>query len=80
MEKRIDDVVHRMDDGRWIVAHWDERSAQWKSSNIDERPFSEYLYSCARSLQGLVKLGIRTYATRKEAEAAARECYLIAED
>jgi len=25
-------------------------------------------------------LGIRTYATREEAEAAARECYLIAEE
>lgn len=52
---QIDDVVHQMDDGRWIVEHWDEQSAQWRSSNIDEPPFQGYLYSCAGSLQGLAR-------------------------
>jgi len=80
MRTKIDDVVHQMDDGRWIVAYWDDRSAQWRSSDIDEPPFPNYLYSCAGSLQGLANLGIRTYATREKAEAAARECYLIAEE
>jgi len=77
---QIDDVVHHMDDGRWIVAHWDAQSAQWRSSDITERPGPEYRYSYAGTLHDLARIGIRTYATRAEAEVAARECYLIAEE
>ena len=77
MKKRIDEVVHELN-GRYIVAHME--GGQWRSSDIDEPPFPGYRYSYAGSLQGLADLGIRTYATRAKAEAAARECYLIAEE
>lgn len=79
MEKRIDEVVHELN-GRYIVAHWDAQSAQWRSSDITERPGPEYRYSYAGTLHDLARIGIRTYATRAEAEVAARECYLIAEE
>lgn len=76
METKIADVVHEVE-GRYIVAHRDERGAQWQSSDIGERPFEGYRYTYAGSLEGLVREGIRTYATREEAVAAAHEAYLI---
>jgi hypothetical protein len=70
-ERQIASMVHELDGGRWIVAQHDRRNAQWTSSNLPGAEQS-YRYSYARTLAGLVSLGIRTYATKSGARAAAR--------
>jgi hypothetical protein len=67
--------IHQMKSGRWIVATWDERGSQWRSSNIGTAPFQGYCYTSARSLEGLAMLGIRTYAKRSSAERAAKRIF-----
>jgi len=61
--------------GRWIVAAWDERGAQWKSSDLAD-PAATYCYSVGKTLGALAMLGIRTYPTAAKARAALRrfEC------
>lgn len=67
--------VHQLKNGRWIVAHWSDAHSEWQSSNIERVPFQGYVYSVARSLEGLASVGIRTYSTRASAGRAARRVY-----
>ena len=54
--------------GRWIRAQWDERGAQWTSSDLrPSHAFQGYRYTYARTLAGLAGEGIRTYATEQAA-------------
>lgn len=76
----LDDVVHEMLDGRWIVAHWDERSNQWRSSNIRQKPFDSYTFTTSNTLEGLARMGIRTYQSRSGAVNAARKHYCFIKD
>ena len=81
--------VHQIDAGpaagRWIRAQWDERGAQWTSSDLrPSHAFQGYRYTYARTLAGLAGEGIRTYATEQAARgepegegddaSAAEEC------
>lgn len=71
----MSDTIHTLKSGRFIVAHWNERTAQWQSSDIGSEPFQGYCYTYARTLEGLAAEGIKTYATRSAAAEAAAECY-----
>ena len=84
MASTFDKYVHDLTahgvvaDGRYVVAEWSDLHCQWQSSN--RRPpagmETTYVKSHARTLRTLVfDCGIRTYATRKAALAAARRCY-----
>lgn len=52
--------------GRWVVASWNSRTAQYTSGDHSS-PAQGYCYTYARSIGGLVSEGIRTYRTRGEA-------------
>jgi hypothetical protein len=70
--KRQRTDVHRMKNGRYIVAKWDDRQAQFRSSNIERVPFQGYVYSYGPTLESLAKIGIRTYALRSSAVRVAK--------
>lgn len=69
----VDAQIQETDDGRYMIAAWSERQAQWQSSDLPKsRREQSYRYTYARSLIGLCSLGIRTYPTRARARAALR--------
>lgn len=67
--------IYKLNNGRYIVASYDDRNHQYQSSNI--RPGysgmgQAYCYSYARNLEQLARIGIKTYATRAAARRALR--------
>ena len=73
MKSRVDHLVHECN-GRWVVAEWDDARDQYvgDSATGARAVGSAYRYTVARTLAGLVSLGVSTYATRAAALAAAR--------
>jgi hypothetical protein len=62
--------------GRWVLASWNERHAQYGSSDIGDEPFQGYVKTAGATVDTLVSLGIRTYPTPRlalEAELAKNE-------
>lgn len=55
--------VRRDDDGRWVLASWDERAAQYTGSSPDGRATmgGSYRYTYARTLRALRGLGVPAY-------------------
>ena len=69
-----DDAIaqfHRDDDGRWVAARWDGGQAQWTGDSPDGRVQmgDAYRRTYARTLHGLRRAGVPSYAT---AAAAVR--------
>ena len=58
-------TAHRDDDGRWVVAEWSERAHQWTGDSPDGARAGGIGYRCtvSRSLRGLRRLGVPSYAT-----------------
>lgn len=67
-DKRMD--IYRMDSGRFIVAVWGEREAQYYGISRHQEREASYDYTYARTLGGLCALGVPTYATARAARAA----------
>ena len=61
-------LIHRLADGRWVLAFWNECAGIWHpiSPEGDRRGVT------ARTLEQLVERGARAYDDRAAAEAAAR--------
>jgi hypothetical protein len=71
----IDDVVQKTEDGRYVVAWWDERKAQWLAPmNAREKALSGGKLYVARHMKNL---GVHSYSTRSAAVRFARSEGLI---
>jgi hypothetical protein len=70
----MEDLVHPLGE-RWIVAEYDDASSQWTHLVNRRRDPKAPVRLRARSLKGLAKLDVRTYAHRSAAVRAARRIY-----
>ncbi len=71
----LDVTLHPTKTGRWVRCRWDERAAQYTSSDLPRLArFPGYDRSVSRTVDGLVAIGIRSYAT----PAAAFRSYVKA--
>lgn len=67
------DKVQELDSGRWVVAYWDDRGAQWLAPLNRLGRDQGLFYAFARSLRGLGgDPCVSRYKTRAGAMAAAR--------
>lgn len=68
--------VYKLDNGRFIIARWNEAHAQYQSSDIKAGYADQsYCYSYSRTLEGLADIGIKTYTTLAAARRALGEDY-----
>ena len=58
--------VYQLANGRWIPAHYDARTQQWKT----EVCLPGFLYAFARNIESLARTTGRTYSSRNGAHAA----------
>lgn len=71
--------VHSVDTG-FVVAHFEEFHNQWRTSDVPPEYHgmgNAYRFSYANSLDRLVGMGARVYASRDEAIRVAEESYFI---
>lgn len=59
-------TARQLNDGRWIVAQYDARRAQYQSSDM-QHPDRNFAYAFSRSLEGLAEYGVRTYSSPVDA-------------
>ena len=62
-----DGLLHRLPDGRWVLAFWNECGGVWHPLTVEGGR-----RTTARTLEQLVERGARVYGDRAEAEEAAR--------
>jgi hypothetical protein len=71
----IRENVHRLANGRWVLAQYDERNGQWTSGDY-KRSFDSGFhggYAFARDLEEMPSLGIRTYPSKAKATAELKK-------
>jgi len=65
--------IHKLENNRWIIAHWDDKKHQWQSSDFSaefSRANRQACYCFARKLEALAG-NIKTYRSAPEAVRAA---------
>lgn len=73
MTSDMNEQIHEVSEGRWVIARWHEPQAQWQTSVSREETGGFHL-AFARSLETLAKLaGVHVYRTRDAAASALAE-------
>jgi hypothetical protein len=72
----LNDVVHQLKDGRWVVARWDEKANQWQAPmTAQEAKATNCSAYFAKGPNGLERLGCTSYAQRSGAVRRAKQTY-----
>lgn len=70
----LDDVVHKLPNGKYVVAHWSHIHSEWRSYDVQSK---KYVRICSTRLDCLV--GAYKYKWYQSACHRAREIYNIVE-
>lgn len=70
-EKQLAALVHETPHGRWIVAYWDERHAQYQADRYVRLTSGDAHTAVARTIEALASDGsVKKYASRAAAARA----------